>query len=317
MSKKKAIPTYIAHIVASDDGYRTIVTRDGEQVHEGVVRRTRKAARMDAARFVVQCPEKQRNLQWDDPFLDEPAEDEDVGQEGEKPRTDLEWTPERVKEMAERYREWLRNFPKEPADRMAMALAAMKTFEACQHGATATKLRPLVAAASSSHKLVFETGCNLLVRLAERHPEAQRSISQMARDKNATARFHAVAYLHEDLPEELRREVVQIALDDRSIKVRQKAIEGADRFRFTDLLPRLEEMQRAETNEAVQRSLGFHVPLLRDGFLLEPSGDGEGYYLTVRGPRSVGGPFISKEEYSEEFLRQEVARLKKAESWWE
>ena len=217
--------------------------------------------------------------------------------------------------IAECYRDWLRNFPKEPADRMAMALAAIKAFEACERCVTAADLRPLVTAASSPHKLVFETGCNLLVQLAKRHPEAQKCISQMARDKNATARFHAVAYLHEELPEGLRREVVQLALDDRSVKVRQRGIEGAEEFRFTDLLPRLEEMQRTETNEAVQRSLAFHIPLLRDGFLLRPSEDGEGYYLTVRGPGSVGGPYIPKEKYSEEFVRQEVARWQKAQPW--
>jgi hypothetical protein len=217
--------------------------------------------------------------------------------------------------IATRYRDWLRNFSKEPADRMAMALAAIKAFEACEHRVTDADLRPLITAASSPHKLVFETGCNLLVQLAEFHSEAQKCISQMARDKNVTARFHAVAFLQETLPEGLRREIVRLALDDRSVKVRQKGIEGAERFRFTDLLPRLEELQRTETNEAVQRSLAFHVPLLRDGFLLMPSEDGEGYYLNVRGPGSVGGPFIPKEQYSEEFVRREVARLQKAPPW--
>src|SRR5262249_6176435 len=135
------------------------------------------------------------------------------------------------------------------------------------------------------------------------------------RDKNATARFHAVAYLDEELPEALRREVVQLALSDRSAKVRQMGIEGAERFKFMQFLPHLEEMQRTETNEAVRRSLALHVPLLRDGFLLKPSGDGEGYYLTVRGPGSLGGPFIPKEKYSDEFVRQEVARLQTAQPW--
>jgi hypothetical protein len=217
--------------------------------------------------------------------------------------------------IAERYREWLRNFPEEPADRMAMALAAIDAFEACERHVTAANLRPLVIAASSSHKLVFETGCNLLVRLAARHSEAQQCLSQMARDKIATARFHAVAYLDEELPEALRREIVQLALGDRSAKVRQKGIEGAERFKFTEFLPRLEEIQRTETIKSVQRSLAFHIPLLRDGYLFERSEDGAGYYLTVRGPGSVGGPFIPNEQYSEEFVRQEVARLQSARPW--
>jgi hypothetical protein len=217
--------------------------------------------------------------------------------------------------IAERFREWLRNFPTVPAERMAMALAAIEAFEAFERRSSAADLRPLVMAASSSHKLVFETGCRLLVRLAAHHTGAQQCLSEMAKDKNATARFHAAAYLDDELPEALRREIVHQALSDRSAKVRQKGIEGVERFKFTDLLSRLEEMQRTETNEGVRRSLALHVPLLRDGFLLEPSEDGAGYYLIVRGPGSVGGPFIPKDKYSEEFLRQEVARLQTSQPW--
>lgn len=217
--------------------------------------------------------------------------------------------------IAERYKEWLRNFPKEPAARMAVALAAIDAFETCERQVSDASLSRLVLAACSTHKLVFEIGCSLLVRLATGNAEGQQCLLQMARDKHATARFHAVAYLDVELPEALRREVVELALADRSAMVRQKGIEGAERFKFTHLLPQLEDMQRKETNKAVRRSLALHVPLLRDGFLLEPSADGRGFYLTVRGPSSIGGPFIPKENYSEEFVRQEVTRLKNALPW--
>jgi hypothetical protein len=218
---------------------------------------------------------------------------------------------------ADDYRTWLRKFPKEPAARMATALAAVDAFENCRRKrrVTAADLRPLVLAASSPHKLVFETGCNLLVQLAARHAEAQACFLEMAKDKNATARFHAVAYLSPKLPEPLRLEIVGIALDDRNAKVRLKGIEGAEEFNFTRFLERLEEMQETEANEAVRHSLAVHIALLRDGFFVEPSRDGAGYYLTVRGPRSFGGPFIPKEKYSEEFVRKEVARLKEGNSW--
>jgi hypothetical protein len=215
--------------------------------------------------------------------------------------------------IAEGYREWLRNFPKEPTDRMAAALAAVDAVEAYERDGTAASLAPLVLAACSPHKLVFETGCNLLVKLATRHPETRCYLLLMARDKNATARFHSVAYLKSELPEELRLEIVTLALGDRSAKVRQKGIERAEEFGFKQFLPRLEEMQRTETDGAVLRSLAFHLPILRDGFLLKPSGDGKGYYLTVRGPTSLGGPFIPESRYSDDYVRQEVARLQAGE----
>ncbi len=214
-------------------------------------------------------------------------------------------------------RGWLRSFPKEPADRMALALAAVTAFEACDRRLEPGEedLRPLVVAASSPHKLVFETGCNLLVHLAARHPVAQQCLLRMAQDKSATMRFNAVAYLDTSLPEALRLKIVRLALRDRSLKVRQKAIERAEEFRFLCFLSQLEEMQSSETNEAVRASLAFHVPLLRDGYRLERSQGGEGYYLCVRGPGWVGDQFISNEEYSEEFVRQEVARLQRQQAW--
>src|SRR4051794_21169987 len=134
---------------------------------------------------------------------------------------------------AEYHRGWMRNFPNLPADRLAVALAAVEAFEACERMAepTTADLEPLVAAASSPHKVVFEVGCNLLVVLAARCAAAQSCLFQMARDKSATARFHAVAHLDTSLPEELRLEIVNLALRDRSAKVRQKGIEGAEKFK--------------------------------------------------------------------------------------
>ena len=212
--------------------------------------------------------------------------------------------------LEERYRAWLKNFPNEPADRVAAALAAVDAAEVYEREGTAASLAPLVLAACSPHKLVFETGCNLLLKLATSHPQARQCLLQMACDRNATARFHAVAYLESAPPEELRLEIVTLALRDRSTKVRRKGIEMAEKFGFRQFLPRLEEMERTEIDPDVLRSLAFHVPILRDGFLLEPSGDGKGYYLTVRGPNSLGGPFIPNDKYSEEHVRQEAARFR-------
>ncbi len=200
---------------------------------------------------------------------------------------------------------------------MAMALAAVNAYEFCEEcgQVTAVDLRPLITAAKSPYKLLFETGCNLLVLLACKSAAAQQSLLEMAKDKNATTRFHAVAYLSAKLPEEVRIEIVALALIDRSNKVRQKGVEGAERFRFAQFLPRMEEMQKSEEDSGVQLCLALGVPLLRDGFLLERSPDGAGYNLTVRGPKSIGGPFIPNEKYSEEFVREEVARLQRGNPW--
>jgi hypothetical protein len=220
--------------------------------------------------------------------------------------------------IAEHTREWLRRLSKAqaPADRMAAALAAVDAFEACERkrSVTATDLEPLVVAGSSPHTFVCGTGCNLLIHLATKHPAAQQCLLQMVKARDATVRFNAAWHLRigsgPKLPKALRLEIVELALGDRSAKVRRMGIEGAEQFQLKRLLPQLEEMQRTETNPAVQRALALHLPLLRDGFHLEPSGDGTGYFLIVRGPSgSVGGPFIPKKKYSEEWVRKEVARI--------
>jgi hypothetical protein len=210
---------------------------------------------------------------------------------------------------AKYFRDWLRRFPKEPAERMAVAFAAVDAFEACEGRANVTQvdLEPLAAAASSPYKLVFETGAHLLAQLAIRRTAAQQCVLTMARDKNATARFHAVAYLIKEMPEPFRLEIIKLALSDRSAKVRSKGIEGAEQFKFKQLLPQLEKMQKTESNDSVKESLAMHLSLLRDGYHLEKTPDG--YYLTVRRPKALGGPFIPNEKFSKEFVRQEVARL--------
>src|SRR5262245_38876572 len=135
---------------------------------------------------------------------------------------------------ADRFRKFLRRFPNEPSERMTAAVAAIDAFEVCERKAhiDADDLIPLVRAASSTHKLVFDPACNLLNMLARHRPEARQSILEMARDKNVTARFHAVAYLGRELPEDLRLDVIALALADRSAKVRQKAVERATEFKF-------------------------------------------------------------------------------------
>jgi hypothetical protein len=192
---------------------------------------------------------------------------------------------------------------------MVLALAAVDAFEVCESKSEAAPgdLVPLFIAARSPHKLVFETGGHLLAQLAIRQRAAQACFLAMARDKSATARFHAVAYLDEGMPEPFQLEIIKLALSDRSAKVRGKGIERAEQFKFKVLLPQLEEMQQTESNDSVKESLALHLPLLRDGYHLEKTPDG--YYLTVRQPKALGGPFIPNEKYSEEFVRQEVARL--------
>ena len=220
--------------------------------------------------------------------------------------------------MAKRFRTWLKDFPNEPADRMALALAAVNAYAACRpkYRLITEHLAPLVRAAKSPHKLVYETGCQLLVDLAMTMPHAAAKaagecILDMARDKSATARLHAVQYLRRALPHKLRLEILTLALQDRSANVRRFAVARALDFDFKGLLPQLAKMQRTERNQVVREELAFCVPLLADGFVVRPMDRSDDYALTVR-KRSgaVVSKIIPKDKCSREFVRRAVAQLK-------
>jgi hypothetical protein len=215
----------------------------------------------------------------------------------------------------DQWRRWLSGFTREPEDRLAHALQAVDAFEALSAGQSTDEqaLQLLVKAASSPHKLVFETGCHLLVHLAATQQNCQQAIERMASSQDSTARFHAIAYLNASLPESLRSSVIDRALSDRSSRVSAMAVQQAEEFGFKHLLPRLEDLIASEPRANVQKALALHVPLLRDGFLLAPDPDGSGYWLTVRRPGSIPTAFIPQDRFCDSYVKQAVEHLKKGE----
>ena len=91
------------------------------------------------------------------------------------------------------------------------------------------------------------------------------------------------------------------------------AVQQADAFGFRGFLPRLEGMIASELRANVLKSLAFHVPLLRDGFLLRPEPDGSGYWLTVGTPGSIRTSFIPQDRFRDSYVKEAVEHLKKGE----
>lgn len=208
---------------------------------------------------------------------------------------------------------WLRKFPNEKPERMAIIFEAVAAYDACIFNAEVSQadLQPIVNAAMSPYTLVFEVGCNFLGTLAEMHEPARQCWLAMARAKLAPARWHAVAYLETHLPESLRREVLSLALYDKSSVVREKGVEKAWRFKFKDLLPQLDAILLTEKHPGVRESLEFYIPLLRDGYFVAANDDGSGYWLTVGMlDGGIAGRFILAEEYSDDYVRGAIAELR-------
>ena len=123
---------------------------------------------------------------------------------------------------------------------------------------------------------------------------ARQTWRTLASDPSATARRHAVAFLHEEMPAELHLEIVRRALGDRSSKVRVKAIEMAGSLELRELLPELTALRARETDAELSKQLDLELALMRDGYVLEPlEGKTHEYWIRIRRPNaSISLPFF-------------------------
>jgi hypothetical protein len=271
MGKKQTIPTYVAHIQAVESGYRTVIARDGEQVYEGVVRRKRKTARLDAARFVVECPEKQRNLQWDDPYVDDPAEDDETEEE-ETPGVDLE-----------RMRKWVDENPRIKKEERRVILSAINSFEQLQQARNLSpaQLTPIVAAARCRLQGAWDIGGRLLAALAVTQSAAQDAFRELVASPKANERLQAVLSLSARMPTALLEELLRKTVDDQSKRVRLWTAEHSNSLLLRQMVPRLLERAKVEREPDVKRSLEFNAALIQDGYFVEPEANGQ-FCLYIR-----------------------------------
>ena len=281
MGKKQAVPTYVAHIQAVESGYQTVVTRDGEQVYEGVVRRKRKTARLDAARFVVECPENQRNIEWDDPYVDDPDED-DEAEEEERASVDLE-----------RMRTWVNENRRIKDDKRKVILSALDVFDQLQEvrNLTAGQLTPIIDAVRCPLPGAWDIGGRLLAALAVTQNVAQEAFRNLVASPKANERLQAVLSLSPKMPPELLQEFLSKTINDRSNRVRLWTAEMSDRLLLREMLPKLLERATVETESEVRRALEFHAAMIRDGYLVRREEDGR-LNLIIRLP---GGGATSQE----------------------
>jgi hypothetical protein len=260
VSKKQSIPTYVAHIEAAEGGYRTVITREGAEVYAGAVRSKRKAARMDAARFVVQSPENQRNLQWDDPFEDEPEEEQDSSQEPEKPGMDLEET-----------RNWVQSNRRIKDEERRIIFTAMDCFEALKQAKVISRqqLEAIVSAARCPWVAVWDIGGGLLAKLAQTSQTAQEAFRELVSSRKASERLQAVLSLSARMPVALLQELLSQTVNDRSKRVRQCTAEMCNRLDLQEMVSVLLRRAEAEPDADVKRDLEFYAALVRDGYLVK------------------------------------------------
>jgi hypothetical protein len=180
--KKQAVVAYVARIEAAQGGYFAVLTRDGEEVYRGPTRPSRKTARKDAALFVVQAPEQQRDLRWADPLSQESDEEGGIPPDQVATGPDLAWL-----------RNWAETNPRLKEER-GVILAAMDAFERLSPEATLSgeQLQALVVATRSQRLAACSMGCRLLGKLACRHGAAQEAYREVLTSGRAKVRLEAI-----------------------------------------------------------------------------------------------------------------------------
>ena len=123
----------------------------------------------------------------------------------------------------------------------------------------AEQLGRLKLIASDKRETISFCGRVLLGSFAERQPEAQALILEMANASVAHVRFNAILCLNERCPESLVMQVIPSSLKDKSKKVRCKAADWARNFKIDALLPMMEQALSLESDLEVQHVLRAEI----------------------------------------------------------
>jgi hypothetical protein len=270
--KKPAVAAYVARIEAAQGGHFAVLIRDGEEVYRGPTRPSRKTARMDAALFVAQAPEQQRDLQRADPFPQEPDEEGGIPPVQVAAGPDLAWL-----------RNWAETDPRLRDEERGIILAAMDAFERLRPEATLSgaQLQALVVATRSQRLAACSMGCRLLGKLACQHGAAQEAYREVLASGKAKVRLEAIFWLHPEMPRPLLQDVLGQRLADRSKHVRKQAARKCDLLNLREIVPALLRQAEVEADAEVKRELEYHARMIQDGYVIERDAQG-GLTLSVR-----------------------------------
>lgn len=200
--------------------------------------------------------------------------------------------------MRERYEAWINNTLRKYWPDLEPALcAAIDAYDSIQQAGTTSEdtLRPIIEAACSSRRPLYENVTGLLGALAEQFTAARDAVEKMSIDRRSQVRLNAILCLTKAMPASFSMRLLRQALCDKSAVVREKAADWAGRLRMRQLVPDLEAAFRAEKRAATRDTIEFEMRLLRDGYIFKPAKD-SGYFLTTYTKQGVKGRFVRQSD---------------------
>jgi hypothetical protein len=175
---------------------------------------------------------------------------------------------------------------------------------------TLKQLDPILQAAKHPNLSTRRIGLSLLILLAQIHEAAQQGLLSLLDCKRAVTRWQCITHIDyyrvKDLPSEFIEQIIRKGIDDRLPRTRQAAGDLLMRYQRKDLISLLENRLSVEKDAETVKSFQFVIPLVRDGYFLEESPEGE-LRLTRWTPYSIAGGPISKEDATPERIKKIIA----------
>lgn len=195
---------------------------------------------------------------------------------------------------------------KDPGDRK-VGNAALKALERSlgEGNPTEKDIEPVVAAARSSHKGVFDVGGTALALLAERFVVAREALSDMVSSKDWKHRLVAISYARPSFPRPFLIELLRRGLQDASERIVQKAAERCADAGLTELEADMTTAEGAARDKTTREWVSLMKDLARQGYAVRPKGRGE-YELVVKGSRGTSYQDIEKKDLAPARLKRLV-----------
>jgi hypothetical protein len=130
-----------------------------------------------------------------------------------------------MKKTRAEYEPWLRDYlRKRQPDLVPPLLAAIDAFDAIQdeNRLYESLLAPIVGAASSSRRPLYENATVFLGKLTTEYALARESVEKMAVDSRSHVRFNAILCLENATPLDFTLRLLRQGLRDKSAKVREQ-----------------------------------------------------------------------------------------------
>ncbi len=217
-----------------------------------------------------------------------------------------------MRSTREKYEPWLQDYLRKRYPELEPAmLAAIEAFDSIKSTRRTTPdlLAPIVEAASSSRRPLYENATGFLAVLTGEHDEARTAVAEMAVDPRSHVRFNAILCLAKVTPLQFTLRLIRQGLRDKSASVRRKAADWAGRLRIQEVVPELEEALEKEANRKAKDTIEFDLRLLRDGYILQPDEDDGFEVTTFLTDGGVTGRWVRRSELESRGLDVIVAEL--------